>query len=114
MRTSTIISETLRSAQGITTVCYLYKFDPPRGKGDHSEQQESMLPARDIGGAVGAVTVADGQVDDLAVQFGRAEDQVKITEGIEISKVGAIGGDLFVILAPHDLCSAECVLDGLS
>ena len=65
-----------------------------------------MLPARDVGGAVGAVAVADGEIDNFAVLFCRAEDQVKIAEGIEISKLGTVRGDLFVIFAPHHFCAA--------
>ena len=73
-----------------------------------------MFPAGDVGGSVCAFTVADGEVDDLSAQLCCAEDQVKIAEGIEISKVGTVRGDLFVIFAPHDFCAAQCILDGLS
>ena len=59
-----------------------------------------MFPAGDVGGSIGAFTVADGEVDDLSVQLCCAEDQVKIAEGIEIAKVGTVGGDLFVIFTP--------------
>ena len=73
-----------------------------------------MFPTGDVGGAIGAFTVADGEVDDLSVQLCRAEDQVKIAEGIEISEVGTVGGDLFVIFTPHYFCTAQRILDGLS
>lgn len=73
-----------------------------------------MFPARDIGGSVGSVAIANGKVNDLAVKFCRAEDQVEIPEGIEVAKVGAIGGDLFIIFTPHYFGAAQGVFDGLS
>ena len=73
-----------------------------------------MFPAGDVGGSVCAFTVADGEVDDLSIQLCRAEDQVKIAEGIEIAKVGAVGRDLLILFFPHDFCAAEGVFDGLS
>lgn len=73
-----------------------------------------MLPAGDVGAAVGAFTVADGEIDDLAVEFGRAEDQIEITKGVEVAKVGAVGGDLLVLFFPHYFRAAEGVFDGLA
>lgn len=57
-----------------------------------------MFPAGDVGGAVGALAVADGQVDDLQVEFCRAEDQVEVAEGVEVAEVGTVRLDQFVIL----------------
>ena len=72
-----------------------------------------MPPTRDVGRAIGAVTVADGEVYDFSVQLCRAKDQVEITEGIEISKIGTVRGDLFVIFAPHYFCAAKRIFNGL-
>jgi hypothetical protein len=84
----------------------LYELDPPGCKGDHAEEQQSMPPAGDIRRAVGPLTVADGQVDDLQVELGRTEDQVEVAERVEVSKVGAVGGDLLIVLLPQDLRTA--------
>ena len=73
-----------------------------------------MFPARDVGCAVGAVTVADGEVYDLTIQFGGAEDKVEISEGVEISKIGTVRADLFIIFTPHYFCSTQCIFDGLT
>ena len=73
-----------------------------------------MFPAGDVGGAVGTFTVADGEVDDLAVEFGGAEDQVKISEGVEVAEVGTVGGNFFVLFFPHHFCAAEGVFNGLA
>ena len=47
--------------------------------------------------AVGALAVADRQVDDLQVQLGGAEEQVEVAERIEVAEVGAVGGDALVV-----------------
>lgn len=72
-----------------------------------------MLPAGDVGRAVGPLAVADGKVDDLQVEFCRAEDQVEVAKGVEIAEIGTVGGDILVIFPPHDLGAAERILDGL-
>ena len=73
-----------------------------------------MLPAGDVGAAVGAFTVADGEVDDLAVEFGRAEDQVKIAEGVKVAEVGTVGGDLLILFFPHYFRTAKGIFDRLA
>src|SRR5688500_19591214 len=73
-----------------------------------------MFPARDIGRAIGSFTVTNRQVDDLAIEFGRAEDQVIVAEWVKIAKIGTVGCNLFVIAAPEDFCATQGILDGLS
>ena len=77
----------------------LDKFDPPCGKRDHSQQQNTVFPAGDIGSTVGAFAVANGQVNDFAVKPGRAENQVIITEGVEVAKIGTVGRDHFIVFS---------------
>ena len=72
-----------------------------------------MLPARNIGCAVGAFAVADGHIHDLAIELRRAKDEVEVAKWIEVAKVGTVGGDLFVIFTPHHLGPTQCILDGL-
>lgn len=73
-----------------------------------------MFPAGDVGGAVGAFAVADGEIDDLEVEFCRAKDEVEIAEGIEVAKVGAVGGDGFVIFSPENFRAAQGIFDRLT
>ncbi len=73
-----------------------------------------MLPALDVGLSVGARSIADGKIDDLAIQAGRSEEQIEIAEGVEVAEVGAVGGDRFVVLLPKHLRPTERVLDGLA
>lgn len=73
-----------------------------------------MFPARDVGRAVGALPVADGEIDDFPVQFCRAEDQVKISKGIEVAEIRAVCRDCLVIFAPEDFRAAQCIFDGLT
>src|SRR6185369_3786202 len=82
---------------------FLHEFYSARCKSHHSQQKQAMFPTGDVGGTVGAFTIADREVHDLEVKLGCSKDQVKIPKRIEISKVGAVGSDLLIILAPHDL-----------
>ncbi|MFM1943589.1 MAG: hypothetical protein RI897_2571, partial [Verrucomicrobiota bacterium] len=73
-----------------------------------------MAPALDIGIAVGACAVADGEVEYAQVEFRGAEEEVEIAEGIEVTEVGAVFGDLFVVLFEEDFGAAEGILEGLA
>lgn len=73
-----------------------------------------MLPAGDVGCTIGALAIADGEIDDLEVEFGGSEDQVEIAEGIEIAKVGAVGCYFFVVFFPHHFGAAKGIFDGLT
>ena len=72
-----------------------------------------MFEAADVGRAIGTGEIMDGNLDDLQIQFRRTEDQIEITEGIEIAEVRAVGGDLIVVGAVKDFGAAECVLEPL-
>ena len=41
----------------------------PGGEEHHAEQEPAVFPALDVGGAIGALLVADGDVGDLEVQL---------------------------------------------
>src|SRR5439155_2836727 len=49
----------------------------PRREGDHFEQQPAVFPALDVGRAVDALAIADGQIDDLEAELRGAEEQVE-------------------------------------
>ena len=63
------------------------KFDSPGCKDNHSQQQPTVFPALDVGGAVGALAITNGQINYFVVQLGGAEEEVKITERIKIPKI---------------------------
>jgi hypothetical protein len=46
-----------------------------------------MPPARYIRGSIHSIPVPDGNFDNLQAQPGGAEQQIKITEGIELAKM---------------------------
>ena len=46
-----------------------------------------MTEPADVGGPIGAVAVADGNLDDLQVQFGGSENKIEIAEGVEVAEV---------------------------
>ncbi len=73
-----------------------------------------MSPALDIGIAVGACAVADGEVEDTEVEFSGTEQEVEVTEGIEVAEVGAVLGDFLVVLSEEHLGAAESILEGLA
>ena len=73
-----------------------------------------MAPALNVGVAIGAFAVADGQVDDLEIVFRRAEDEIEIAEGIEIAEVGAIARRSLRSAPAEHFGPAERVLDTLT
>ena len=73
-----------------------------------------MPPALDIRLSVKSFAVSDGNIHNFEVQFIRAEEQIKVTEGIEVAEVSTVGIEAGVILFPHGLGAAQCVFDWLS
>src|SRR4051794_9829112 len=65
----------------------LDELDPPRGEHAHLQQEPAMAPALDVGLAVGPFPIADRQFDDLETELGRPEQQVEVTERIEVAEV---------------------------
>src|SRR5262249_50098002 len=63
------------------------------GEHQHAQQQPTMLPAMDVGGPVGAGSIADGQLQDAQVEFGRAKEQIEIAERIEVAEITPVPGD---------------------
>src|SRR5438874_4117857 len=72
-----------------------------------------MAEAADLRHAVGAVSISHGQLTDLEVELRSAEEQIEVTERVEVSEVGAIGLDALVIGAPDDLRSTQGIGDPL-
>ncbi len=67
------------------------KLDASCGEEDHAQQQQAVAPSLDVGDAVGALPVADRPVDDFAVEFGRAEEQVEVAERVEVAEGAGVG-----------------------
>ncbi len=72
-----------------------------------------MIETADIGGSIGPVTVSDWHFDDFKVQLRSAENKVKISEGIEVTKVVSTGSNPFIICAEEDLGAAQGVFERL-
>ena len=83
----------------------------PRG---HSQQEPAVGKTADVGGAVGALPVADGDLNDLAVQLGGAEQQIEIAERIQASEIAPPRLNPAVVAAPQHLDPAQRVLHRLA
>ena len=46
-----------------------------------------MRETMDIGGPVSSPLVTDGHFENLEIEFGRPEQQIEITEGIELAEI---------------------------
>ena len=73
-----------------------------------------MPPPADVRGPVPARAVANRQIDDLESKFRRAEQEVEVSERVELAEVRAVGGDQFVISPCKHLGSAERVFHRLA
>lgn len=73
-----------------------------------------MAPPLDVGFAVGAFAITDGDVADLEVEFVGSEKEVEVAKRIELAEVGAVGGDPLVVFATKHLGAAERVFDALA
>src|SRR5665213_1806536 len=85
----------------------------PEREHRHVNQQPAVAEAGDLRVSVRAGVVAHGEVDDLQVQARRSEQEIEVTERIEVPEVRTAGGDLLVAAALERLRPAERVLDRL-
>src|SRR5260370_13855965 len=83
-------------------------------KQHHAQEQPSMAPTLNIRLAIGSSIIADWQFNDPEVQFGCSEEEVEVTEGIKIPKIGTLGDDLLVVSLEKRFCSTEGVLNSLA
>src|ERR1051326_1725532 len=90
------------------------EFEPPGRERAHAYQEKAVSPALNVRGSVGTFPVADRHLDDLETELGGAEQQIEVTERIEITEVAPIGGDALVLGAWQHLGAAQRVLDRLS
>ena len=73
------------------------KLDLARSKHTHTQQQQSVTETADLRGAVFAVFVPDDDFGNLKIQFGGAEQQIEIAEGIEIAEIISVFLDGLIV-----------------
>src|SRR5262249_15534526 len=71
-------------------------------------------PALDVSFPINALLVAYRLLNDLQIILCGAENQVEISERIDLAEVGSIGGDHVIISPAEHLGSAQRVLDALA
>ena len=91
-----------------------HEFQLSRSKDHHAQEKPAMAPALNVRFAIGALAVTDGDVGDLQIEFGRAEEKVEVAEGVEVAEVSAVGGNFFVVGAAKRFSAAKRVLHGLA
>src|SRR5688572_1598126 len=74
---------------------------------DHLQQQPAVAKARNLRFAIGSSRVADGNLGDLEVELRGPEDEIEITERVQLSEIGPIGGNFQVVLASERFRSAQ-------
>ena len=72
-----------------------------------------MPPAVDIRLTISARLIADRQIENAQIQLRSSEQQIEITERIEIAEERTVARDFLVILAEENLGAAKGVLNGL-
>ena len=61
-------------SQGTYQLWTSYKFDPLGGKKGHPQQQPTVPPALDVGGAVRPLPVSNRQVNYFVIELGYASE----------------------------------------
>jgi hypothetical protein len=92
----------------------LIKLESPVADYTHSQQKQSMPPSLYLNIPVLPIPVSDRHINNFPIQTGRAEQQVKIAERVEIAEIRAIGHDAGIILLPEHFRSAKSVFNGLA
>ena len=62
---------------------------------------------------VSPVTIADRDFDKFQAEFCCTEKQIKISEGIEFSKISPACNEFLIVLSPENLGPAEGIPDSL-
>src|SRR5947199_4976522 len=73
-----------------------------------------MAPSVDIGFAIGPRAISNRQIHQAQIELGRPEEQIEITEWIEITEIGAVPRDGLVVFAEKDFGATESVFDLLA
>ena len=67
-----------------------------------------------VGRPVGPLPVTNGELDNLQILLRSAEQQIEVSEGIEVTKIGPTLGNAFVVAAMQHLRTAERIFDRLT
>lgn len=68
-------------------ISHLKRLDAQKRKPHHAQQQQSVAKTRNLRFAIGAVGITHGNLDDFETQPRCAEDEIKITERIEVAEI---------------------------
>src|SRR5215471_246935 len=90
-----------------------HRLDAHEREQHHAKQHEAVAETGDLGLAVGAAGIADGNLDRLEAELGSAEDQLEVPERIEVTEITAGGLDPRVVGAPQRLGAAQRVGEAL-
>src|SRR5207249_7100515 len=85
----------------------------PRADDGHPGEQEAVPPPIDVGGSVRALPIANGDLADLQFKVRRSEQQIEVSERVEVPERSAVLGDAPIIARPQCLGAAEGVGDTL-
>jgi hypothetical protein len=84
----------------------LQGLDPKEGKPHHLKQKNTVPESRNLRLSVRASSVADRNVNAFKFQLARPEDQIEITERIEVAEVCLPCLKTFIIFSTENLCAA--------
>src|SRR4029453_711754 len=90
------------------------ELEPLQRDAAHAEEQQPVTEPADLGLSVGAVVIANRQVDEPEVQARGAEQEIEVSEGIEVAEVRAARLDALVVPLEEHLGAAERVGDPLA
>src|SRR4051812_23006665 len=68
-----------------------------------------MPKARNLRFTIGTVGVTDRNLHDLQIEFRGAEDEIEISEGIEIPEIGAARFEPNIVAPAQNLGPAQCI-----
>ena len=56
-----------------------------------------MAEPANVGRPIGPLPVTDGDLDNLQILLRRTEEQIEVPEGIEVTEIGPILGNAFIV-----------------
>src|SRR5262245_59967958 len=90
-----------------------HRLDAHEREQHHACKHEAVTETGDLSLAVAAAGVADGNLDRLEAELRGAEDQLEITERVEVPEVAATGLQARIVDARYRLRSAQRIGEAL-
>ena len=90
-----------------------HELETPHTKPDHPNQQQSVSKSSDVGRAVYTLVVAKWKLDDSQIELCCSKQQIVVAERIELTEVGAVLDEPFVVGSRKRLRPAQRILDRL-